>query len=129
MRALLDTHALLWMVADDPRLSTPARHAITTARELYWSAASLWEIGIKIRLDRPDFRLAPDWARAIPAEMERNAIRRLEIAPAHCLAVSQLPWHHRDPFDRLLVAQAQTEDLVLLSRDPHFTDYPITRLW
>lgn len=129
MRALLDTHALLWLVADDPRLGAPARDAITHARELFWSVASLWEIGIKLSLDRPDFRLTPDWARLIPREMERNAIRRLDIEPVHCEILSCLPWHHRDPFDRLLVAQAQTERLTLLTRDPHFAAYRVPCLW
>lgn len=129
MRLLLDTHALLWMIADDPRLSPVARQAIVSATDIFWSMASVWEIGIKLSLDRPDFRLGPGWARLIPEEMQRNGIRRLGIEPAHAEAVARLPWHHRDPFDRLLIAQAQTENLTLLSRNGHIPQYSIPFAW
>jgi len=81
MKALLDTHTLLWMIADDPRLSPVARQTISTAAEVFWSAASLWEIGIKLSLGRPDFRLGPDWARLIPEEMERTPSAALKSSP------------------------------------------------
>lgn len=129
MSLLLDTHAILWMVSDDRRLSQRAREEITSDRDLYWSIASLWEIGIKLSLGRADFRLAPDWARLIPAEMQRNRIRRLALEPAHCDALSLLPWHHRDPFDRLLVAQAACENLALLSRDQRLAAYEVELIW
>lgn len=116
-------------MADDSRLSINAREIISSATEIYWSVASLWEIAIKLSLDRPDFRLTPDWATLIPEEMQRNAIRRLEIDPAHCEALSRLPWHHRDPFDRLLIAQAQVEELTVITCDSHFGPYPVSSLW
>jgi len=129
MRLLLDTHALLWMVSDDPRLSGNARNAIVAAKEVFWSTASLWEIGIKLSLDRAGFQLGPGWSRLLPEEMQRNDIRRLNIEPAHCDAVARLPWHHRDPFDRLIIAQAQTEGLILVTRDGPIPDYGIGCLW
>ncbi|MCB1131082.1 MAG: type II toxin-antitoxin system VapC family toxin [Verrucomicrobiae bacterium] len=129
MRLLLDTHALLWMVADDPRLTKRARQAITEAEELHWTIASLWEIGIKLSLNRPDFRLGVGWERSIPEEMTRNAARRVDLAPTHCGEVSRLPWHHRDPFDRLIAAQARVEGLQLVSADPAFDAYGVGRVW
>jgi PIN domain nuclease of toxin-antitoxin system len=129
MRLLLDTHAVLWMIADDSRLPESARRLILTVDDVVWSTASLWEIGIKLSLNRADFRLGPGWERLIPAEMTRNRIQRLDLEPAHCAAVSKLPWHHRDPFDRLLVAQAQCEKRRLLSCDPTFDGYGLDRAW
>lgn len=129
MRLLLDTHAILWMIGDDPRLSLSARDHILSAAELFWSTASLWEIGIKLSLNRPDFRLRSGWSRLIPEEMTRNAIRKIELQPAHCEAIAKLPWHHRDPFDRLLVSQASQEKLAILSRDSAFDSYDIHRIW
>ncbi|MFD0895387.1 type II toxin-antitoxin system VapC family toxin [Luteolibacter ambystomatis] len=129
MRLLLDTHALLWMIADDPRLSPSARRHITSADELAWSVASLWEIAIKLSLDRPDFKLGRGWARLIPEEMTRNGVRRIDLSAIHCETVSRLPWHHRDPFDRLLVAQAATDGLAILSADNSLDAYAPKRLW
>lgn len=129
MRLLLDTHAILWMVADDPRLRFTARQAILQAEELWWSTASLWEIGIKLSLDRPDFRLGAGWARHIPEEMTRNGIRRVDLTPSHCEAVTRLPWFHRDPFDRLLVVQAEAERLDILSADTRLDAYGSRRVW
>ncbi len=129
MKLLLDTQALLWMVADDPRLGETPRSLLQSADELFWSIASLWEIGIKLSLDRPDFRLGPNWARLIPEEMQRNGIRRLDLEPAHCDEVARLPWHHRDTFDRLLVAQARCETLAILSSDAKLGLYKVQRAW
>lgn len=129
MSLLLDTHAILWMVADDPRLPDSTRQQIVASEDLAWSTASLWEIGIKLSLNRPDFQLLPGWELLIPKEMSRNDIKRLELQPAHCAAVSKLPWHHRDPFDRLLTAQALCEKRSLLSCDTAFDSYAIQRVW
>jgi PIN domain nuclease of toxin-antitoxin system len=129
MRILLDTHAILWMIADDRRLSREARRHIESAEDLAWSTASLWEIGIKLSLQRPDFALGDGWEHSIPAEMTRNGIRRIDLQPHHCAVVSSFPWHHRDPFDRMLAAQAHAENRHLLSCDEIFDAYPITRIW
>ena len=129
MKLLLDTHALLWMISDDPRLSETARRQISAADDIVWSTASLWEIGIKLSLDRPDFRMGAGWERLIPEEMNRNNIGRLDLQPIHCALLSKLPWHHRDPFDRLLASQALCEKRGLISRDDAFDAHGVPRLW
>lgn len=129
MRYLLDTHVILWMVGDDPRLGDAQRKKLLEADELIWSVASMWEIGIKLSLDRADFRLGPGWARHIPEEMSRNGIKRIHLEPAHCDEITRLPWHHRDPFDRLLIAQARLEKCSLFSADASITNYEVDRTW
>jgi len=129
MRLLLDTHVVLWMIADDSRLPKSAREIIQDAEDLAWSTASLWEIGIKLSLNRPDFRLRAGWERLIPEEMTRNGIHRVDLQPAHCVTVSRLAWIHRDPFDRLLVAQAICEKRQVLGCDPAFDGYGVNRVW
>ncbi len=129
MKLLLDTHTILWMVSDDPRLPDSARRMILAAEDLAWSTASLWEIGIKLSLQRPDFQLDQGWERLIPEEMSLNGITRVDLLPAHCAAVSKLPWHHRDPFDRLLAAQALCEKRKLLGCDPVFEAYGVASVW
>ena len=129
MKLLLDTHALLWIVAGDSRLSTRARRTYRKAESLYFSTASLWEIGIKLGLGRKDFSLEEDWWREIPIEITRQGALRLDVIAEHCREVARLPLHHRDPFDRMLVAQAILEDCHLLSIDPQLDDYPVNRIW
>lgn len=128
MRVLLDTHALLWLIADDKRLSQPARQAfLDPANDLFFSVASFWEICIKISLEK--LKLAPGWPDTIQREMTQNTVGWLPIETGHCLAASRLPFHHRDPFDRMLVAQAQVEALAVMSADHGFSDYPVQRIW
>jgi PIN domain nuclease of toxin-antitoxin system len=129
MRLLIDTHAILWMVSDDPRLPARTRRMIVNADDLAWSIVSLWEMGIKTSLERRDFQLGPGWARLIPDELHRSGLRSISLASRHCDAVSRLPWHHRDPFDRILIATAQAENLALLSCDSRFDDYEVERHW
>lgn len=123
MNLLLDTHAILWMLDDDPRLPVTARTMILEAHDIRYSPASLWEIAIKLSIGRYDFRLSPDWSQVIPKALEANACRMLAISADHCERVGQLAWHHRDPFDRMLIAQAQCEDLTLLSCDQLIPQY------
>lgn len=128
MKAMLDTHCFLWAIANDPRLSRTARRIIKDANsELYLSAASAWEIAIKCRLGR--LRFSEDVQRFIPDQMARNRMTELPVLIRHALAVSDLPLHHRDPFDRLLVAQARIEDLTLLSADPAMRLYDVRVVW
>lgn len=128
MRVLLDTHTFLWQVSGDSRLSNVARETLLSPEhDLLFSMASLWEIAIKISLGK--LALADDWPKAISAELTINQIRRLPIENEHCARVGTLPFHHRDPFDRMLIAQAMTEDLVILSRDAAIGEYPVTRIW
>jgi PIN domain nuclease of toxin-antitoxin system len=116
VRLLLDTHIALWALTDDLRLSQGARALINDpANQVMVSAATVWEIAIKHALGRDDMPIsgdeALDWFRQAGYDL-------LPITPAHAAAVEHLPDHHRDPFDRLLIAQAITEPLRLLSRDP-----------
>ena len=128
MKAMLDTHCFLWAIANDPRLSRTARRIIKDPNsDLYLSAASAWEIAIKTRLGR--LRFSEDVQRFIPAQMARNRITELPVLIRHSLAVADLPLHHRDPFDRLLVAQARIEDLTLLSADPAMRLYDVRVVW
>jgi len=121
VRLLLDTHIALWALTDDPRLSQRARALIDDpANQVMVSAATVWEIAIKHALGRDDMPISGDEA----LEWFRQAgYDLLPITPAHAAAVEHLPDHHRDPFDRLLVAQAMTEPLRLLSRDPLVVRY------
>ncbi len=116
MRLLLDTHVALWALTNDPRLSRRARALIEDpANDVLVSAASVWEIAIKHALGRGDMPISGDQA----LDWFRQAgYALLPIAPDHAAAVEHLPDHHRDPFDRLLVAQAIAEPLRLLTRDP-----------
>jgi PIN domain nuclease of toxin-antitoxin system len=119
VRLLLDTNALLWLLAGDPRLGAQARHEVEAAAELVVSAASLWEIAIKVSIGK--LAALP----GLPAVLAEAGVRRLGIEDEHLRRLESLPWHHRDPFDRLLIAQAQAEALTVLTADPAFGDYAV----
>lgn len=124
MNLLLDTHAFLWWLADDAGLSSAARRAIAEPSAIvHVSAASLWEIAIKRALGKLEVE-SPDLAAEIPA----NGFVELPITGRHALAAGALPRHHDDPFDRMLVAQALSEDLVLVTRDPAVDFYGVPTL-
>ncbi len=128
MKVLLDTHAFLWWIMDDPRLSATAREIIREGHnELYFSAASGWEIAIKVSLGRLDLRRPP--SRFVPEQMARNRIESLPVEMSHALAVGLLPHHHRDPFDRLLGVQSRAQNLPILSSDPMLRRYDAEVLW
>ena len=125
---LLDTHTLLWAFTGDGRLGSAAAAALLDQdNRPFLSIASLWEMTTKLSLGK--LRLQHDWYPVVEREMAANGIRLLAIEPGHCLAVERLPFHHRDPFDRMLVAQAQVEDMSVLSRDPRLDAYGIVRIW
>jgi PIN domain nuclease of toxin-antitoxin system len=125
---LLDTHAFLWMASGDPRLGESAAETILrNDTDLYLSVASVWELAIKSSLAR--LKLHLPLAMLVRQQLERNAIRLLEVGFEHALRVETLPFIHRDPFDRLLIAQALEEDLTLLSRDDVLDDYAVRRVW
>ncbi len=115
MRLLLDTHVLLWAAASSARLPQEARELLEdTAHDVYYSAASIWEIAIKSTLGRKDFRIDVNaLERALPA----MGLIELPVSGVHAAGVSRLPPIHRDPFDRLLVAQSVAEPLTLLTND------------
>ena len=121
MRLLLDTHVLIWW-DEGRRLSAPARRAITDADEVFVSAASAWEVAIKVGLGR----LRP--TRTVEDAVEESGFAELPVTFQHASRVASLPPHHRDPFDRLLAAQAEVEGLTLVTRDPAFEPYEIDLL-
>lgn len=128
MRFLLDTHTFLWWVTDDDRLSARARELIGDGgNALFLSAASGWEIAIKTALGRLAFAADPE--KTIPEQMAANALDGLPVRMSHALRVHALPSHHRDPFDRLLVAQAQLEELSILTNDPMIGRYAVEAAW
>lgn len=128
MKVLLDTHAFLWLIHGDERVSKGAE-AIFLERdnELFFSAASYWEICIKQSLGK--LGLALGWQEAIDAELAANSINWLEIKKAHCQGILHLPQHHGDPFDRLLISQAVAENMALLSADANIGRYSVKTLW
>lgn len=128
MKCLLDTHTFLWYVADDAQLSRKATKLISHSSSLiYISVATFWEIAIKYSLNK--LTLTKPFQEFISEQISINAFTILPIALEHLVAVTQLPFHHRDPFDRLLIAQAQTESLPLISIDNRFDLYPVERCW
>ncbi|MGD2013099.1 MAG: type II toxin-antitoxin system VapC family toxin [Desulfobacterales bacterium] len=128
MKVLLDTHALLWSITGDDRLSKKAEKTfLDPDNNLYFSAASFWEICIKMSLGK--LYLKSGWLKTIQEEMRTNAIQWLPVEMPHCVELTKLPFHHRDPFDRMLIAQAMIEDLQLLSRDDRLSAYEIERIW
>lgn len=128
MRLLLDTHAFLWWVQDAVDLSRKARRAIADpGNECLFSLASCWEIAIKLSLGK--LKLAAPMERFIPEQLAANGIVRLDIDFRHVAKVATLPFHHRDPFDRLLVAQAAQEGLPIVSADAVFQKYGVKRIW
>lgn len=128
MKVLLDTHTFLWWITDDRRMSVRAAAIIEDGNNsLYLSTASAWEIIIKTQMGRLPLPGSP--VHYIPQQMAINAIEPLPIALTHALAVYELPPLHRDPFDRLLVAQAQSEHLPILTIDPLISQYEVEILW
>ena len=121
---LLDTQVWLWMVAEPERLSQSSRALVrASANELLLSAASVWEIAIKFGLGKLEL---PDGPEAfVPRLMIRTAVTPLPVHHRHALRVAALPLHHRDPFDRLLIAQAQLEEVPVMTADPAFGHYEV----
>jgi PIN domain nuclease of toxin-antitoxin system len=126
-RLLLDTHALLWFVANDASLGATARARIETADEVLVSVASAWEIAIKVNLGKLTLD-APSAEDFFEEQMQANGFAYLPIAPSHVFRAAALPLHHRDPFDRLLIAQAIAEGLTLVTRES-FAAYGVTTAW
>jgi PIN domain nuclease of toxin-antitoxin system len=128
MRVLLDTHAFLWWITEDRRLSARARKVLADGGNgLLLSAASGWEIAIKASLGRITLPIPID--RFLSEQLHRNGIGTLPIEMSHALHVHVLPLLHRDPFDRLLVAQAQLEKLRILTSDRQVAQYDVETLW
>lgn len=125
MRILLDTHALLWALAAPGKLPAPLRRALQAPEnEVYASLASAWEIAIKVALGRLEFDLG-----SLEDALAASGIQTLGISLEHAVHVAGLPPHHRDPFDRMLVAQALCESLTLASRDRVLARYGVRTIW
>jgi PIN domain nuclease of toxin-antitoxin system len=125
---LLDTHALIWLASGDPRVTGRAHELASDPENALWlSVASIWEMAIKASLGKLDLKIPID--QFVQEQTSAMSLRLLEVRAEHALAVAELAFHHRDPFDRLLVAQAQIEQLHLLSRDVVFDDYFDRRVW
>lgn len=128
MRVLLDTHALLWWLDGDRRLSRRARTAIADDTNVVLvSAASAWEISTKVRLGK--LPGATEVAAELPAIIQQQDFEPLPVDIDHALRAGSLPGQHRDPFDRMLIAQAQAGDLVLISNERIFDAFGVRRLW
>ncbi len=128
MKAILDTHAFLWWVLDNPKLSGTARDFIIDPdNTIYLSAASGWEMAIKWSIGKLTLPDQPDFF--VRQQLEINNFSPLPIQMNHGLYVHELPEIHKDPFDRLLVAQSIIENLLLISTDSVFKKYPVSLLW
>lgn len=128
MKLLLDTHTFLWFIAGDVRLSNKARTLIEDMDNVrLLSTASLWEIAIKTSIGKLDLGLP--FGTLIPQQLDGNLIDLLDITVDHAALVATLPFHHKDPFDRMVIAQALAEELPIVSVDPILDTYSITRLW
>lgn len=129
MKVLLDTHSFLWWIRDDRRLSARAREIFDdSGNELAFSVVSGWEIAIKARLGK--LRASDGELGAyLSKHLNENSIRVLPIYLSHAVRVADLPPHHADPFDRLLVAQSTVEEMPLLSSDPLISRYPVEVIW
>jgi PIN domain nuclease of toxin-antitoxin system len=127
MKLLLDTHTFLWFVNDDARLSEAAAEWLESENDVIVSLVSLWEIAIKHSLGK--LALPAPYEEFVATQILRNEIDILPIQISHFTVVAQLPFHHRDPFDRLLIAQSIGEDLPIISVDSIFDKYSVKRLW
>ncbi len=124
MKLLLDTHAALWWLSDDDRITEHVgRHLTDETNQVLLSAVVVWELAIKRSLGKLD---APDDLVSILLDA---GAQPLPVTLDHAAAVETLPWHHRDPFDRMLVAQAVTEDAAIVSRDQPFSEYGVSIVW
>jgi PIN domain nuclease of toxin-antitoxin system len=127
MRALLDTHTFLWAIADDKRLSRRAQKIFTGPNDLWLSVASVWEILIKVQAGKLPLPQPPG-----PYLVKQAAANRVEVLPIsldHVLRIEELTMQHRDPFDRILIAQSIEEKLPLVTADPQFERYSIELIW
>lgn len=125
---MLDTSVFLWALAAPAKLNRRARALLSNEREgLFLSAASAWEISVKFGLGKLELSEGP--SKCVPTWMLNWGIRALEISHLHALAVGDLPFHHQDPFDRMLIVQAMMEGMVLLTADRLFEKYAVETLW
>ncbi|MBO1051921.1 MAG: type II toxin-antitoxin system VapC family toxin [Dolichospermum sp. DET73] len=128
MRILIDTHVFIWWTSDSQKLSLTVYNLLTSPKtQVILSVVSIWEMQIKLSLGKLELKTAlPE---LVEDEVKQNRIELLPLDLSHIYALSNLPNYHRDPFDRLLIAQAKSEELVIISIDEKFDGYDIERLW
>jgi PIN domain nuclease of toxin-antitoxin system len=127
MKALLDTHTFLWAISDDPRLSRRAQQTFTGPNDLWLSVVSIWEILIKVKAGK--LPLPQPAGPYLVRKLGENRIEVLPIKLDHVLKIERLEVHHRDPFDRILIAQSIEEKCPLITADPIFERYPVDVIW
>jgi PIN domain nuclease of toxin-antitoxin system len=128
MKYLLDTHAFLWFVADDNRLSSKAKSIIQDSNnEIFFSAASAWEMAIKSKLGR--LKLGGNLESFIIEQLTENSFGPLSITISHSLYTEKLPQIHKDPFDRIMISQSNVENMVLITRDKEIREYKVSTVW
>ena len=127
MRFLIDTHTFLWFVNDSSQLSNYAHSLLESEADVWISLASLWETAIKVSINK--LTLPEPFDSFITNQLKINEIEILYPAISHLNTLSQLPFHHRDPFDRLIIAQAMVETVPIISTDSFFDLYEVQRLW
>ena len=128
MRALIDTSTFLWFISGNDKISVNARNSIAELEnEILISEASLWEIAIKTSLGKLELLLPFD--QFVSEHLEQNSINILQIKNDHLLKVIELDFHHRDPFDRLIIAQGISEQIPLITNDSAFSKYPVQLIW
>lgn len=128
MNFLIDTHCWLWWLSEPERLNPTARRRIANRRNaIFFSAGSAWEIAIKAGLGK--LKLSEPAADYVPTRVSGQGMIPLPINQRHALQLERMPLHHRDPFDRILIAQAQIEGLAVLTADPQFRSYDVKILW
>ncbi len=128
MKALLDTHTFLWMVSGDSRLGQKANKVFSNKHnDIFLSVVNIWEMTIKVSLGK--LELKTGWIDILRRQLIENSIQLLPLEIDHCEVLMGLPFHHRDPFDRMLIAQAINEKMLILTRDPHFKKYPCKTIW
>jgi PIN domain nuclease of toxin-antitoxin system len=130
MKILLDTNALLWSAYAPERLTKNASKAYLAAEELCFSILSPWEIALKFsRGGFHDLKVPENWETSLIQGLLTQGLRLLKLDVAHCRRVQDLPFHHKDPFDRMLIAQALAENLTVIGSDDRFDDYGVKRIW
>lgn len=128
MKILLDTHTFLWFIEGNLDLSDLARNLIEDqGNQRFLSVASLWEMSIKASIGKLELEMA--FTELVKREIYGNAIELLKIRPEHLDELAKLPFHHKDPFDRLMIAQSLAENISVVTKDNAFGSYPVTALW
>lgn len=128
MKLLLDTHTFLWFIEGNLNLSNTARNLIEDeGNERFLSIASLWEMAMKVSMNK--LTLRPTFTELVTQQVYGNAIEVLEIRSEHLNILAKMPFHHKDPFDRLIISQSIAERMAVISKDSEFEKYPVTLFW